>query len=41
MRSWILVMLIAFVAYLFFIKLNKWKPGGGIKLRKMTENVGN
>lgn len=34
MRSWILAMLIAFIAYLFFVKLNKWRPGVGMKFRK-------
>ena len=35
MRSMVLAMLIGFVAYLFFFKLNKWKPGSGIKFIKM------
>lgn len=35
MRTLVLAMLIGFVAYLFFFKLNKWKPGSGIKFRKM------
>ncbi|KAI2810478.1 hypothetical protein BLOT_001639 [Blomia tropicalis] len=39
MRSWILIMLIAFIAYLFFVKLNKWKPGTGIKFRKNTQTL--
>ncbi|KAH9417725.1 hypothetical protein DERP_011436 [Dermatophagoides pteronyssinus] len=34
MRPWILVIIVAFIAYLFFIKLNRWKPGVGMKFRK-------
>lgn len=35
MRSAILVMLIAFVAYMFFVKLGKWSwPSEGISFRK-------
>lgn len=38
MRPWILAIIIAFIAYLFFIKLNKWQPGAGIKFRKHNAN---
>jgi hypothetical protein len=34
MRAYIIVMLVLFIAYLFFIKLNKWKPGTGLKVKK-------
>lgn len=37
MRYAILVMLIAFIAYLFFVKMGKWKwPTEGISFRKKS-----